>query len=129
MMSAMEEDLALPTAPEAEFPVFYRHEFGSVYRAALAFSRSRDVALDATQEAFARAFARWGRLGREPWAGGWVMTTALNVCRRLMRKRKDVVVSGKSDVVPGPGPERVDLVGALATLPPRRRHAAVLYFV
>ncbi|MGI8940899.1 MAG: sigma factor [Actinomycetota bacterium] len=65
----------------ANFDGFCKSEYASVYRAAFAFTGDKDAALDATQEAFSRAFARWARLSREPWAGGWVMTTALNLCR------------------------------------------------
>jgi DNA-directed RNA polymerase specialized sigma24 family protein len=65
----------------ANFDGFCKSEYASVYRAAFAFTGDKDSALDATQEAFSRAFARWARLSREPWAGGWVMTTALNLCR------------------------------------------------
>ena len=62
------------------FDEFCEAEYGGVYRAAFAFTGDREAALDATQEAFSRAFARWNRLSREQWAGGWVMTTALNLC-------------------------------------------------
>ncbi len=66
----------------ADFDDFFKSEYPSVYRAAFASCWDEQVALDATQEAFSRAFARWGRLSKEAWAGGWVMTTALNVCKR-----------------------------------------------
>lgn len=75
------------------FDEFCEAEYASVYRAAFAFTGDREVALDATQEAFSRAFARWNRLSRAQWAGGWVMTTALNLCRgpRLRRPRWSMV--------------------------------------
>ena len=69
------------------FEDFYAAEYPKVYRASLAFSGDRELALDSTQEAFARAYARWSRLGKESWSGGWTMTTSLNLCRRAMRKR------------------------------------------
>jgi hypothetical protein len=73
---------------ETGFQELYEREFGAVYRAAFALCGDRELAQDATQEAFARAMSRWGRLRGEPWAAGWVMTTALNVARRGLRTRR-----------------------------------------
>src|SRR5918994_7541042 len=72
---------------DRDFEDFCRAEYGSVYRASFAFSGSRDIALDCTQEAFSRAFARWRRLSKHEWAGGWVMTTALNLAKRALRAK------------------------------------------
>lgn len=127
-MSVVEEHLGVPLAAEQDFVHFYRQEWPAVYRAALTFSRSRDIALDAAQEAFARAFSRWRRLSKETWVGGWVMTTALNICRKNLRRRPFASLP-ESEIVAGPGPDRLDLVAAFAQLPARRRQAAVLYFV
>lgn len=127
-MIAVEEHLKAPVVAEQEFADFYRQEWPAVYKAALAFSLSREIALDSAQEAFARAFSRWGRLHKEAWAGGWVMTTALNICRKSLRRKPFASPVGP-DSVAGPGPDRLDLVAAFAQLPARRRQAAVLYFV
>lgn len=108
----------------ADFESFYLDEYPKVYRACLAFTRSSDAALDATQEAFARAFARWGRLSKHPWAGGWVMTTAMNICRR----RRAEPVSEKTHLITD-HVERADVVAALRALPEKQRLAAVLYYI
>lgn len=70
-----------------EFDEFYKAEFVKVFRAALVTAGSRPAAEDAAQEAFARALERWRRLRDEPWASGWVVTTAINVARRASRRR------------------------------------------
>lgn len=127
-MTVVEEHLRVPLEAEQDFVHFYRQEWPAVYKAALTFCRSRDIALDAAQEAFARAFSRWRRLSNETWVGGWVMTTALNICRKNMR-RTSIAFPRGSGIVAGPGPDRLHLVAAFAQLPPRRRQAAVLYFV
>src|SRR5918992_2963528 len=67
------------------FEDFYAAESRRVFDSAFAFCGNRDVAAEATQEAFARAYARWWRLSRKEWAGAWVTTTALNVIRRTFR--------------------------------------------
>ena len=108
------------------FEDFYASEYPKVYRAALAFSGRREIALDSTQEAFARAFARWGRLSKETWAGGWAMTTALNLSRRALRKRPAADVSeGTVDA----SMTRIDVSRALRSLPEKQRQAVVLFYI
>jgi DNA-directed RNA polymerase specialized sigma24 family protein len=88
--------------PDASFDGFYRANFDRVYEIAFAFSGQREVAQDATQEAFSRAYARWRRLGRETWAAGWVMTAALNACRRQLRLSRPSPSPGTSAEDPTP---------------------------
>lgn len=120
-------------APRAEvdrltFEDFYAAQFERVFDSAFAFSGDRDAARDATQEAFSRAFARWRRLSRQEWAGGWVTTTALNVLRRRYREtaRPPVLVEERPS---HDAHARVDLLRALRALPVRQREAAVLFYV
>ena len=110
------------------FEDFYAAEFGRVLDSAFAFSGDRDAATDATQEAFARAFARWRRLSRQEWAGAWVTTTALNVLRRRYREaaRSRIPWDEKASY---DAYGRVDLLRALRALPVRQREAAVLFYV
>jgi RNA polymerase sigma-70 factor (ECF subfamily) len=119
------------TAETASFAAFYEANYATVRRAAVAFCGDREVALDAAQESFARAYARWKRLAHKTWAPAWVMTTALNVCRRTMKRRQQTVRFEES-AHGGRSPadvERVDVLRALRRLPPRRRLAAVLFYI
>jgi RNA polymerase sigma-70 factor (ECF subfamily) len=109
------------------FEAFYTSEFSRVFDSAYALSRDEAAALDATQEAFARAYARWRRLERESWAGAWVTTTALNVVRRHLRRRPPAPASAPP-VSADPAP-RLDVLDALRALPRRQREAAVLFYV
>jgi RNA polymerase sigma-70 factor, ECF subfamily len=108
------------------FRELYEREFASVYRAAYALSGDRSLAEEATQEAFARALARWRRLAGEPWAGGWVMTTALNFARRQMRERPLTAEPGQADA---DAEALIDLRGAVRTLPARQQTAVVLHYL
>ena len=110
------------------FEDFYAAEFDRVLDSAFAFSGDRDAATDATQEAFARAFARWRRLSRKEWAGGWVTTTALNVLRRRFRDAARSLIPA-DDQASYDMLGRVDLLRALRSLPVRQREAAVLFYV
>jgi RNA polymerase sigma-70 factor, ECF subfamily len=114
-----------------DFQAFFQSEFDDVFRGCFLMTGSREVALDATQEAFTRAYVHWRRLRRQPWAGGWVMTTALNVCRR--RARDPLPVGARHEKAASaaatPGPDRIDIQRALQSLPARQRQAAILHYL
>jgi RNA polymerase sigma-70 factor, ECF subfamily len=108
------------------FEQMYRAEYGSVFRAVYLLCGDRTMAEDATQEAFARALERWRRLEGRTWAMGWVVTTALNVARRGLRRNRVPVVADKS--APDPD-ELLDLRRAVRALPPRQQEAVVLHYL
>ncbi len=114
-----------------DFETFYRNKYQQVYRAAYLATSDGDAAFDATQEAFKRAYARWRRLQRHDWAGGWVMTTTLNLCKRAGRNSSREVASDVTHErpTPGPRPDRVDVAAALSTLPSRQRTATILFYI
>lgn len=116
----------------SDFEEFYHSEYPKVFRATYALSAHREAALDATQEAFKRAFAKWSRLRRESWAAGWVMTTALNICKKEAKKATRWA-EYEAEVAPGPvppaSPDRLDLVSALRALPLRQRQAILLFYL
>jgi RNA polymerase sigma-70 factor (ECF subfamily) len=114
---------------DRDFEDFCRAEYGSVYRACFAFSGSRDMALDCTQEAFSRAFARWRRLSKHEWAGGWVMTTALNLAKRALRAKP---IPQSPPTVAGEPLDldlQMDVIEALRSLSLRQRQAVVLHYL
>jgi len=104
----------------------YEQEFRPVFRTVFLLCRDAHAAEEATQEAFVRAWERWDRLRDRPWAGGWVATTAMNLARRGLRRRR----------LPGPeadpgGPDTdaaLDLWTAVAGLPLRQQQAVVLHY-
>lgn len=126
---SMQVAVELGRAVLKDFEDVYRAEYPSVYRAALLATGDSEAARDATQEAFKRALVRWKRLSREPWVGGWIMTTALNLCRKRTRE------TPRADMGHEPQPQSVDLTrgpdieGALRRLPFRQRQVLVLYYL
>jgi RNA polymerase sigma-70 factor (ECF subfamily) len=108
------------------FSEFYRTEFAAVYRATYLLCDDTEVARDATQEAFARALERWRRLRDQPWAAGWVTTTALNVARRTKRRRHENLAIGEPDMRE-PGPDSALIWTAIRALPRRQQEAIVLH--
>jgi RNA polymerase sigma factor (sigma-70 family) len=115
------------------FEAFFSANEVAVVRASVAFCGDVEIAREAAQEAFARAFARWGRLQNAEWAVGWVMTTAMNQCRRAASRRSrrartpraaEDARSFESRAV-----DHLDLQAALQGLPPRQRQAAILFYL
>lgn len=114
-----------------EFDDLYRSEFPRVFRAAYAFTGNREVALEATQEAFSRALARWRKLQKEAWVSGWVLTTTLNCAKGIARKTAREMPVGPSlegEALEESSVYRFDLLAALRRLPQRQRQAVVLFY-
>jgi RNA polymerase sigma-70 factor (ECF subfamily) len=113
------------------FEGFFVAQYPLVYRAALAFCGDRELAADASQEAFIRAYERWNRLGKEPWAGGWTTTTALNLCKRSGRKavrRRALEMAERNQHAVSEGEDWYSVHQALGRLPPRQRQVIVLHY-
>jgi RNA polymerase sigma-70 factor (ECF subfamily) len=110
------------------FQDFYVREQPRVFRAAFLLAGDPALAEDATQEAFARALERWRRLRDASWAGGWVMTTALNVVRRGLRRRR-IVTSGARAQAYEQAQADLDLWRAVRGLSKRQQEAVVLHYV
>jgi RNA polymerase sigma-70 factor (ECF subfamily) len=108
------------------FQSLYEREFPRVVRAAFLVSGDPQLAEDAAQEAFARALARWGRIGSEAWVGGWVTTTALNVTRRQLRRRKVPASEAHASLDDA---ELLDLRAATRRLPARQQEAVALHYL
>jgi RNA polymerase sigma-70 factor (ECF subfamily) len=70
----------------AGFEAWYLREHPKVVAALTWVAGDPHVAADATDEAFARAYANWRKVERMASPGGWVYRVALNVVRRRMRR-------------------------------------------
>jgi RNA polymerase sigma-70 factor (ECF subfamily) len=112
----------------------YRAEFG---RYAVAAVGDRDVAQDAMQEAFIRAFRSLGSCRDPDRFGAWFFRILTNQCRNAVARRRE---TAGLDAVDPPGGERADaalerqelgarLEAALARLTPEQREAFVMKHV
>jgi RNA polymerase sigma factor (sigma-70 family) len=104
----------------------YEREFEQVCRAVYLLAGDRPLAEDATQEAFARALARWRRVGAHPSPAGWVTTTAMNVARRQLRRKPDLPSAHGSTL---DETDRVAVVEAIRRLPTRQQEAVALHYL
>lgn len=109
--------------------MFFIAEYARVFGIARLAAGDQETGRDAAQEAFARAFARWGRLTGQPWARAWVVTTALNEVRHINRRRAPPIepepdAQDDPDIAQG-----LDVVRAIRTLPRRQQEAIVLHYL
>lgn len=123
--------MSYPQFVEFSFAQLYQAERGRVFRVTWAFCGDRTIAEDATQEAFVRALERWSRLREQPWVAGWIISTALNVARRLQRRR----LSHWVESAPVGMGREADTTGAVELwqlvwrLPRRQREAVALHYL
>jgi RNA polymerase sigma factor (sigma-70 family) len=110
------------------FALFFKNNSGPVFRALLARTLNRAAAEEATQEAFARAYAHWDTVADHPNPRAWVLRVAWN-CHRSSWRRWE----GRWSLdPPEPTPPAAepwtdpDLVTALRALPQGQREAIVL---
>jgi RNA polymerase sigma-70 factor (ECF subfamily) len=121
-----------PRFVELWFVQLYQAEHDKVFRATWAFWGDREVAEDATQEAFVRALERWPRLRDQPWVTGWVTSTALNAARRLQRRRRWLHWVETATVKAAMGVDAagaVELWQVVRALPRRQREAVTLHYL
>lgn len=71
---------------DASFADFYRSSWDQVARGLTATLGDRDLAVDATDEAMARAYARWHTIGGYDFPTGWVYRVGLNWARSYHRR-------------------------------------------
>ncbi len=115
----------------------YREHAPEVYRVARAIVGNADLALDITQDAFARAFERWDRYdpGRplRPWLLAITAHLALDRLRRARVRPTEVQLEDELPGGAGTGGDpasgvvrRVAIEAGLASLAPTARAAIVL---
>ena len=123
----MEGSGPLAATEVAGFEAWYRAEHPRVQGIVAAFSGRRDVALDATDEAFVRAWARWGRVSKMDAPGAWTVRVALNLARRAQRHRSsEPPETPRGECVP---PTDAGLWELVRGLPLQQRTAIVLRHV
>jgi len=77
--------MSLPT-DEPAFRSFVEQEYTRLVRALTLFCGDVGVAEELAQDAFARAFQRWGHVAAMERPGAWVRTVAFNLARSRFRR-------------------------------------------
>jgi RNA polymerase sigma-70 factor (ECF subfamily) len=110
------------------FDGFYMREYRQIYALALALTRDRAEAEDATQEAFTAAYRSWDRITNP---SGWIRVT---VTRRIMSLWRRMSVARRA--APRLGSElaeipddTIDFWNEVTRLPLRQAQAIALYYL
>lgn len=114
-----------------DFDAFYTATARRVVHHVYALCGDLAEAQDVTQEAYARAWQRWSRVGAYEDPEGWVRTVAwrltANRWRGLRRWFAARARLGREAPAPGTNPDRVALLAALRRLPEAQRLVVVLH--
>ncbi len=116
--------------PPVDFTEFYQAHFHRLAVQLYAYLGDHAEAQDLTQEAFCRTLERWNRIATYDDPSAFVRRVAWNLATSRLRRVRTAVrylARQREEHVPGPGPDRVALLAALATLPEAQRRAIVLH--
>jgi RNA polymerase sigma-70 factor (ECF subfamily) len=112
----------------AGFEPWYLREHPKVVAALTWVAGDAHIAADAADEAFARAYADWRKVGQMASPGGWVYRVALNVVRRRTRR---AALERRAVEPPAEVAQVVDreIWTVVQQLPERQRVAVVLRYL
>jgi RNA polymerase sigma factor (sigma-70 family) len=117
---------AATTSFDDEYPELYR----SAYRVAFRLLGRREESADIAQEACARAYSRWNKVGDYDAPQAWAARVAGNLALDLLRRARTAARHVEQPAPPAESDvERVDLYRALLALPRRQREVVLLRFV
>jgi RNA polymerase sigma-70 factor (ECF subfamily) len=117
-------------AGTASFEAFYLEEFPVMFRMAFLIIGERAAAEDVVQEGFARAYARWSRVGGYEKPGAWLRLVVVRLAVRYRSSRRREVGGKEEGVVASPDTTvRDQIVAALAALSSGERAAVVLHYL
>ena len=128
------EPVGLPaeaTGPPS-FEDWYRDLYANLVRSLAIMAGSTPTAEEIAGEAFARALARWDRVGRMVSPEGWTYRVAVNVLRRRQRRAalEQKFFGRQSPPAPSlPDDTHLEVWEAVRSLAPRSREAIVLRYV
>ena len=116
---------------EFGFDEFYAASFRRLVGQVYAMTGNLAEAEDAVQEAFARAWQRWNRVGDYGDPEAWVRTVAYRISVSSWRKTKSRLVAHRGHEadreLPGLNPDHLALVSGLRRISADQRRAIVLH--
>ena len=115
------------------FDDFYRGTSRRTLRYAFGLTGDLTDAQDLTQEAYVRAWQRWGRLSDYDSAEAWlrivVYRLATDRWRRLAVRRAFLAKAPPGGAVPPPSDDTMIVVEVLRQLPPAQRRAMAMHYL
>jgi RNA polymerase sigma-70 factor (ECF subfamily) len=123
---------AARVSDDAEFEAFFLESYGGLHRTLTVIIGDAELAADALQDAYQRAYVRWKKISRYDAPAAWVRHVAINRSRDMIRSndrrlRNEERAAGPHIVVD----EQPDdsLFGLLQSLPERQRTAMALHYL
>jgi RNA polymerase sigma-70 factor (ECF subfamily) len=117
--------------PGPSYDSFYAENFRPISLQLFAYFGESGDAADVTQEAFCRAWQRWPEVSKLDDPSAWVRRVAWHLGISRWRRIRTALAHRSALSGPEDAPDldgvRIDLIRALATLPPDQRRAVVLY--
>jgi RNA polymerase sigma-70 factor (ECF subfamily) len=123
---------AVRVSDDAEFEAFFVETYGGLHRTLTVIIGDAELAADALQDAYQRAYVRWKKIRRYDAPAAWVRHVAINRSRDLIRSndrrlRNEERAAGPDVAV---DQHRDDaLLGLLQPLPERQRTAMALHYL
>ncbi|GIJ49179.1 RNA polymerase sigma24 factor [Virgisporangium aliadipatigenens] len=117
---------------QRDFDDCYAVHFRPIAGQLAVYLGSVEDAQEVAQEAFTRAWVRWGRISRYEDPAAWVRRVAWNLATGRLRRMRIAWRhrnTERVETVAGPGPDAVALRDALARLPDNQRRAVVLHYL
>jgi RNA polymerase sigma-70 factor, ECF subfamily len=114
-----------------DFDAFYAASVQRLTLQLYAYLGDQAEAQDVVQEAYYKALLKWKKISSYDDPVAWVRRVAWNLATNHFRKQRNTISYLKrqrEEPVAGPGPDRVALTRALATLPPNQRRAVILHY-
>ncbi len=120
------------TLPQEELAAFYERHSPAVFRLCMSYLRNTHDAADAVQDTFLKWLAARPQLENERHEIGWLVMTAGNVCRDILRKRRRHPQESL-DAAYGLGSEesgfgRTEVFDAVAALPDKYKNVIFLFY-
>lgn len=118
--------------PHDDFGELYRSHGARLVVQLYAYTQDLPLAEDLVHEAFCRALDRWTRVSRYDDPVGWVRRVAWNLAisdRRRRNRDRGHARDLMAGPMPGPTPDRVVLLRALATLAMPLRRAVIMHYL
>ncbi|MDQ3757108.1 MAG: sigma-70 family RNA polymerase sigma factor [Actinomycetota bacterium] len=121
-------------AVRQEWTAFYREEYLRLANAMFTYTADREVACELAQEAMARAWSRWHRVGQLRNPAAWTCRVAMNLAnsrwRRLLHARRFDAQHADDEAIAEPDiGVRLAVRQAVAALPRRQKTALVLRYL
>ena len=114
----------------AQFGRWYVGEHTRLFASLLVLSGDRELAAEATDEALSRALQHWDRVCRMGSPEGWTYQVAVNVVRRVARRRSlERRLLRRLSPLPDAAAPAGEVWDVVRALPERQRLAVVLRYV